>query len=97
MVFIKSSVLWLLANPFIILGDLNARIHGKLYNEILLGPYIYGKGIAFISGKQDIRNFFLETFFFTNIFFRNIINFNKFLIFLFNFDNIYWPNLNPKY
>ena len=32
--------------PFIILGDFNARIHGKLHDETLLGPHIYGKGIA---------------------------------------------------
>ena len=46
--------------PFIILGDFNAHIHGKLHDESLLGPHIYGKGIAFVGGEQDNRSFFLD-------------------------------------
>lgn len=46
--------------PFIIMGDFNARLHGKLHDEAVLGPHLFGKGVSFIGGDQDNRSFFLD-------------------------------------
>ena len=46
--------------PFIIMGDFNARLQGRLHDEDVLGPHLFGKGVSFIGGDQDTRSHFLD-------------------------------------
>ena len=42
--------------PFVILGDFNSRIHGKLHGEDdVIGPHIFGKGWTAIGDDSDNR------------------------------------------
>ena len=44
--------------PLIVLGDFNARIHGRLHDESpIYGLHIFGKGVHFVGGDTDNRAF----------------------------------------
>ena len=39
--------------PFVIVGDFNARLHGRLMGEgDVIGPFVYGKGLEFRRGRH---------------------------------------------
>ena len=47
--------------PYLILGDFNARIHGRLIDEDqVLGPHLYGKGVSSIGGSEDNRSLLMK-------------------------------------
>lgn len=47
--------------PYLIMGDFNARIHGRLHDEdVVLGPHLYGKGVGSAGGESDNRSFLMN-------------------------------------
>ena len=47
--------------PFILVGDFNARLHGKLHGEeTVLGPHLYGRGISGIGDEHDNRAYLID-------------------------------------
>ncbi|CAE7263960.1 unnamed protein product [Symbiodinium natans] len=47
--------------PYLIMGDFNARIHGRMHDEdLVLGPHLYGKGVGSVGGELDNRSFLIN-------------------------------------
>ena len=47
--------------PFVIVGDFNARLHGRLMGEgCVTGPFVYGKGWSFVGEDTDNRQLLVD-------------------------------------
>ena len=47
--------------PYVLVGDFNARLQGKLLGEdAMLGPFMYGRGVNFVGDDTDNRALLMD-------------------------------------